>query len=93
LVSPSGALSCRTSVTLDWNAVTDPSGIKTYYVKLERQITQGNWQSAGGWTTSSTSQSVPVQCGGIYRWQVRAEDGAGNQGPWSGFMNFSINLN
>lgn len=92
LVSPSGSLSCRTSVTLDWNPVSDPSGIKTYYVKLERQITPGNWQSAGGWTTSSTAQSVSVQCGGIYRWQVRAEDGAGNQGPWSGFMNFGINL-
>ncbi len=93
LVSPSGTLSCRSNVTLDWNPVTDPSGIKTYYVKLERQITQGNWQSAGGWTTSGTSQSVPVQCGGIYRWQVRAEDGAGNMGSWSGLMNFSINLN
>ncbi len=92
LVSPSGTLSCRTSVTLDWNAVSDASGIKTYYVKLERQISAGNWQSAGGWTTSNTAQSVSVQCGGIYRWQVRAEDNAGNQGPWSGFMNFSINL-
>jgi hypothetical protein len=92
LVSPSGTLSCRASVTLDWNAVSDPSGIKTYYVKLERQVTPGNWQSAGGWTTSSTAQTVSVQCGGIYRWQVRAEDNAGNEGPWSGFMNFSINL-
>jgi hypothetical protein len=91
-VSPSGTLSCRSSVTLDWNAVSDPSGIKTYYVKLERQVTPGNWQSAGGWTTSSTAQSASVQCGGIYRWQVRAEDNAGNDGPWSGFMNFSINL-
>ena len=91
-VSPSGTLSCRSSVTLDWNAVSDPSGIKTYYVKLERQISTNNWQSAGGWTTSNTSQSVTVQCGGIYRWQVRAEDKANNQGPWSGMMNFSINL-
>lgn len=92
LVSPSGSLSCRTSVTLDWNPVSDLSGIKTYYVKLERQITPGNWQSAGGWTTSSTAQTVSVQCGGMYRWQVRAEDNAGNQGPWSGFMTFGINL-
>ena len=92
LVSPSGAQSCRSNVTLDWDAVSDPSGIKTYYVKLERQITQGNWQSAGGWTTSSTSQNVSVQCGGIYRWQARAEDNAGNQSGWSGAMNFSINL-
>lgn len=92
LVSPSGTLSCRTSVTLDWNAVSDPSGIKTYYVKLERQVSGSTWQSVGGWTTSSTAQTVSVQCGGIYRWQVRAEDNAGNQGAWSGFMNFAINL-
>lgn len=94
-VSPSGTLSCRSSVTLDWNAVSDPSGIKTYYVKLERQSTPGNWVSAGGWTTNgtTTSQSVSVQCGGIYRWLVRAEDNAGNEGPWAGPMNFSINLN
>lgn len=93
LVSPSGAKSCRASITLDWNPVSDPSGIKTYYVKLERQITPGNWQSAGGWTTSTTSQNVSVQCGGIYRWQARAEDKAGNQSGWSSAMNFSINLN
>jgi hypothetical protein len=33
-----------------------------------------------------------VDCGGIYRWAVRAQDGAGNQSAWSAYFNFSINL-
>lgn len=80
------------SATLTWSAVEDESGIATYYIKLEKQITADNWQSAGGYTSSTTQVDVPVNSGGIYRWAVRAEDGAGNVSDWSAFSQFGVEL-
>jgi hypothetical protein len=37
--------------------------------------------------------TIPVECGWYYRWKVRAIDGKGNIGPWSGWSRFSITLN
>jgi hypothetical protein len=87
------AQSCASAVTLTWSAVSDDSGIATYYIKLEKQISADNWQSAGGYTSSSTQVDVPVDCGIIYRWAVRAEDNAGNFSNWSAFSQFGVNLN
>lgn len=88
------ALSCRTTQTLAWMPVDDPSGISGYYVKLEIEVTAGNWQSAGGYGPVTDKQvDVNVQCGGIYRWIVRAQDGAENFSGWSAPSFFSINLN
>jgi len=79
---------------LSWSAVSDPSGIAGYYVKLEKQVSAGNWQSAGGWgLLGGTQVDVPVDCGIIYRWMVRAEDGAGNISDWSSPSQFGININ
>jgi hypothetical protein len=91
LVSPTGGteLPCD-DVTLDWNPVSDASGIETYYVKVEREITPGNWQSAGGWTATGTQVTISLGCGISYRWAVRAEDGAGNAGPWSTWGQFGV---
>ncbi|MBU2609566.1 MAG: hypothetical protein KJ606_01270 [Chloroflexi bacterium] len=86
-------LSCRASQNLVWLPVSDPSGISGYYVKLEMEVTPGNWRSAGGYGPVTDKQvNVTVQCGGIYRWMVRAQDGAGNVGPWSGWWQFAITL-
>ncbi len=86
-------LSCTSAVTLSWSAVSDDSGIATYYIKLEKQISPGNWQSTGGYTSSNTQVDVPVDCGIVYRWAVRAEDNAGNFSNWSAFSQFAVNLN
>jgi hypothetical protein len=85
-------LPCAGSATLTWTAVEDESGIATYYIKLEKQLTAGNWQSAGGYTASTNQVDVSVDCGITYRWAVRAEDGAGNVSEWSWFSQFGINL-
>lgn len=86
-------LSCRSSQTLVWVPVSDPSGISGYYVKLELQVTPGNWQSVGGWGPVSGKQvDVSVQCGVYYRWTVRAQDGAGNYSDWSEWSHFGIVL-
>jgi hypothetical protein len=78
--------------TLVWLPVTDPSGV-VYYVKLERQVTATVWDSVRGWGPLEGKQvEADVQCGGIYRWAVRAEDGAGNISEWSEWFTFSIDL-
>ncbi len=91
LVSPTGGvmLDCE-PVTLDWNPVSDPSGIGTYYVKWEREVTPGNWQSLGGQATTGTQVTISLDCGISYRWSVMAEDGAGNPGPWAGWAEFGV---
>jgi hypothetical protein len=87
-------LSCRSTQTLAWLPVSDPSGISGYYVKLEMEVKPGQWRSAGGYGPISGKQvTVNVQCGGIYRWMVRAQDGAGNYSDWSAPSTFSVILN
>jgi hypothetical protein len=87
-------LSCRSTQTLAWLPVSDLSGISGYYVKLEMEVKPGQWKSAGGYGPISDKQvKVNVQCGGIYRWMVRAQDGAGNYSDWSALSTFSVTLN
>lgn len=92
LVSPTGnAEQACGDVKLDWNAVSDPSGINTYYVKVEK-VTD---TKSGGWTTTETDLTIAaawLECGQQYRWAVRAEDGAGNVGPWSTWGTFTVTL-
>ena len=88
------ALSCRATQHLVWLPVSDESGISAYYVKLEMEMTPGNWQSAGGYGPVTDKQvSVNIQCGVFYRWMVRAQDGAGNTSDWSAPSLFSVNIN
>jgi hypothetical protein len=91
---------CSTpSVTLEWQAVSDPSGVASYDVDVE-------YDNAGYWvdyrSLSSTSTSVVLApaapatslCEGTnmrnFRWRVRARDGAGNPGSWSGWFYFKL---
>ena len=85
-------LTCRSKQTLAWIPVSDDSGV-VYYVKLELQVKKGQWQSAGGWGPVTGKQvEANVQCGGIYRWMVRAQDGAGNYSDWSPWSHFSVTI-
>lgn len=87
-------LSCRATQTLAWLPVSDPSGISGYYVKLEIETKPGVWEAVAGYGPITGKQvDVNVQCGGIYRWMVRAQDGAGNYSNWSSFSTFSVTLN
>ncbi len=80
------------AVTLRWNPVSDPSGIKTYYVKVEKV---SGTSKSGGWDTTDTELTIPatwLECGYQYRWAVWAEDGVGNVGPWSAWAEFSVTI-
>ncbi|MGB3903845.1 MAG: hypothetical protein WBB22_02895 [Anaerolineae bacterium] len=92
-LSPTGgaAVDCG-AVTLSWNPASDPSGIDMYYVKVEKVT--GTYKS-GAWTTTDTELTIAaawLECGQQYRWAVRAEDGAGNVGPWSSWSQFGVKL-
>lgn len=94
---PNGqVMSCGYTPGLLWMPVSDPSSPVKYYVKLEIKLTANEWQSVAGYgpTTgySVTPDPKQIQCGGIYRWRVRAEDAAGNISNWSAPSNFSVNL-
>jgi RNA polymerase sigma-70 factor (ECF subfamily) len=83
-------LSCRSTVTLRWAQVSDPSGVGGYYVWLEEEV-MGRAAESWQWgPLAGTERIAQVQCGVGYRWAVRAEDAEGNLGPWSEFERFSV---
>jgi len=88
-------LSCRGSQTLAWLPVEDESGIDEYRVQVQRHSGDNNWQDVSGsvFTGLNDKQmNVGVECGWYYRWRVRAVDGLGNVGAWSGWSTFAITL-
>jgi hypothetical protein len=79
---------------LDWNAVSDPSGVE-YRVQVEQEITPGNWEKVSGspWTgITATKLVLDLGCGGVYRWRVRAVDGVGNKSGFSAWAEFGVDL-
>lgn len=83
-ILPSGELSCRSTVFLEWNPVVHPNGIDHY----EWQVT-GPGGSQNG-STKGTKVEFFVGCSSSYTWQVRAVDGNGNAGPYSDALGFQI---
>ncbi len=96
-VSPTGGvtLACTSNTVLDWNPVSDESQISHYTVQLQVSYDNSTWSAAPGspFSTSAMEQSVSVDCGGYYRWRVRATDGANNQGSYSAWAYFQVTLN
>lgn len=88
-------LGCLPNAILRWQAPSDPSGISEYRVQVERHSGDFNWQPVSGSTFRNlvdTNFSITVECGYDYRWRVRAVDGNGNVGNWSGWFTFTIPL-
>lgn len=88
-------LGCVGSVMLRWEAVSDSSGISEYQVEVQRHAGDSNWSAAPGSTFTGiggTEKEISVECGWEHRWRVRAIDGAGNAGSWSGWFTFNIPL-
>ncbi|MGD1992992.1 MAG: hypothetical protein PVI59_07345 [Anaerolineae bacterium] len=86
---------CVPSLMLWWEAVSDPSGIAVYRVQVERHAGDNNWQAVedSPWRGITAPElELEVECGWIYRWRVRAVDGAANVGPFSEWRTFTIPL-
>lgn len=87
------AIACKASQTLAWMPVSDPGGIREYQIQVQRQPGDNNWQGVIALPGIHDKQTtINVECGWYYRWRVRAVDGAGNVGAWSGWYLFSITL-
>jgi hypothetical protein len=69
------------AIEFGWSEVTDPSGIAYYEIALEALETSPQVYPAFRSETLSYRETLP--CPEIYRWRVRAFDGAGNAGDWS----------
>ena len=86
-------IDCKSSQTLAWMPVSDPSSPVVYYIKLERQVSPGKWQPVSDWGAVSGKQvETKVDCGLYYRWTVRAQDGTSNYSDWAPWSHFSIRL-
>lgn len=86
-------IACRSTQTLAWLPVTDPSGIAGYDVRLQHQVSAGVWEDDQAWDQVADKQvTVGVECGLFYRYRVRAKDGAGNYSVWSAWRHFSLEL-
>jgi hypothetical protein len=89
------SLSCRSKQDLVWQPVSDESGISQYQVQAQRHSGDNNWKEVTGSVfggISGKTLNLSVDCGWYFRWKVRAVDGEGNVGPWSGWWNFVVNL-
>jgi hypothetical protein len=82
LLSPGSWETINKTHTLDWDNVTDPSGV-TY----DLQVFNFDWTemelSKSRLTTSEYNLSSETLDDGTYWWIVRAVDGAGNVGEWA----------
>ena len=82
------------TVSLAWQAVSDPSGISSYQVDIytSYESAQGPWQFVDKQNPNQTSLEIWVDCDVWYKWEVKAYDGAENPGSASAgfFTTFSI---
>ena len=88
-----GLLPCPQDLSLVWKAVTDETGISEYQVAIQRDL--AGWVDVSGSVFTGITGTTKVykpDCGGTYRWRVRAVDGASNIGPWSDWWGFDMNL-
>jgi lysophospholipase L1-like esterase len=76
--TPTASIACG-SVTLSWTASTDNAGVTGYEVWRAPGATGGTFVSVGTSTTTSFTQSGV----GIFRYQIRARDAAGNTSPFT----------
>lgn len=84
-------LACTSETILRWAASSDPSGIAEYRVQVERHSGDNNWQAVSGSVfkgINNLEMHLSIECGWTYRWRVRAIDGKGNLGDWSGWFTF-----
>ena len=80
---------------LRWQAVSDESGIDEYQIQIQSHTGDFIWLGVPGSPftgLSDTEKLFSVEYGHTYRWRVRAVDGAGNAGAWSGWFTFSVPL-
>jgi len=89
--SPTSLYPCK--ATLEWTAVSDPSGIQGYLINLQRyDYASSTWKSIEPYYIISETRidvSRWLSEGNRYRWAVQARDAVGNQSEASHFLYFN----
>ena len=86
-------LGCVGDTILRWQAPSDESGISEYQLQAQYHGGDSVWLGVPGSTwngLNDTNFPLNLECARVYRWRVRAIDGAGNPGPWSGWFTFEV---
>jgi hypothetical protein len=74
------------AIEFSWSEVTDPSGIAYYEIALE--ALEYSPQVYPVFRSEKPSYQETLHCPEVYRWRVRAFDGADNAGAWSAEREF-----
>jgi hypothetical protein len=88
LIAPAnGAVISDNTPTFVWTSVTDPSGV-TYQIQIGDNVVI--YYAVNLTDNTHTLPDENALALGTYYWHVRAKDGAGNVGDWSGEWNFTV---
>jgi hypothetical protein len=86
------SIACMSQVNLAWHPVSDDSGIAGHQVQMESGPAYSNVPGSPWNTGDGNKHQVDIQCGGFYRWRVRAQDGEGNWSNFSSWAYFEVIL-
>lgn len=86
LISPSGSITCTTSVRLSWSSVNPPNGLAYYMWYI-----QSSSGSDEGSTFNNFYDITGIVCGETYTWKVQAVDSFGNVSAYSSSFQFKPN--
>ena len=75
---------CWNTKKLEWKESPDSTEIQAYYVRVAYQASDGEYERAVEFgPIQKTFYEMPVDCGRVFRWGVRAVDEAGAFSGWS----------
>ena len=96
-LKPEMGVKVKAEAYFDWEEITDASLPVTYILQI---ATNGNFSadsivlekklSGSEYTLTKEERLESVSEGAPYYWHVRAVDGAGNEGEWTGTRSFSV---
>ena len=78
---------CGNTITLSWEEVTEPSGVKAYFVQVAYEESKGQFEEAIEFGPfQETQYEMPIDCGRLFRWAVRVENEEGISSKWSNWV-------
>jgi len=96
-IQPNGNVSCYASPKLFWDEPGDSNGIINYQLVIDiYNYDNGQWNNAfNDYVTSNSYNITPIvskSCGTWLRARVKAQDGLGDWGEWSSWLEVFIEL-
>jgi len=95
LIDPETGIKTKSTPTLTWNPVSDPSGV-TYTLQISSDtnfstlILEKTGLTTSQYIVTKDEKLKPVSRDNAYYWRVKATDGASNVGGWSNARSFMV---